>query len=174
MAGKLVSKIEKTKGWGQALGCGDADIQHAQEDLGMVLPSDYKNLVKEYGAITFPEFRWFGLNVVDMYDVVVQTKAVKERVLNFPEKHFVLQVFYDETCAIVNESGEVFHLTADSCELVSKNLVAYFDRCLTDPVVKPVEPSVAEEVENKPKKGKTAPVKAEKKPVDAPESAVDW
>lgn len=179
MASKLMTKLEKTKGWAQALGCGDADIKHAQEYLDMILPADYKAMVKELGALVFPnQFKWFGLNVSDQYDMVVQTKAVQERVLSFPAKHFVLQLFCDETCAVVNEAGEVFHLNASGLEKISNNLTDYLVRCMTDPVVKPEEPVEASQpaVEEKAKGAKKAAVKGTKQAEveAAPVSAVDW
>ena len=132
----LMTVLKKNKGWAQVLGCGDAEIRHAQENLGMEFPADYKMCVRDYGTITFPgRFTWFGLNVVDTCDVVLCTNDLKGKSLNFPEKHFCLERFADGTGAIVNEKGAVFHLKSGEIVPLADSLGDYFVMRMTEDIV---------------------------------------
>lgn len=145
MASKIMTKLNSIKGqWAQALGSGDGYIKTAEEELGVTFPKDYKEIVKEFGALTLRcegEYwvEWTGCNVADEYDVVLVTKAVRESAFMMPTdigKAFVLQKFWNNTCILMNEQGEVFYFNGGAtAEKVCDGLLAYMDVCMSKPLV---------------------------------------
>lgn len=97
----------------------------------MEFPNEYKEYLKEYGAISFFGTEWTGLNVEDYIDVVRVTVKERELNKNFPLKYFVLEnLGIDGLLTIVSENGKVFSWNPDGkINLIAENLVDYLKEC---------------------------------------------
>ena len=85
---KLIEEIREIGKLYHAQGCDESQIKKAEKDLNMEFPNEYKEYLKEYGAISFFGTEWTGLNVEDYIDVVRVTVKERELNKNFPLKYF--------------------------------------------------------------------------------------
>lgn len=123
-----ISKIEKLY---HAKGCSDEQIKVAESELGIEFPSDYIEIIKEFGAISFYGTEWTGLNVPGYLNVVEATK--KERELNnlFPRDCFVLEnLAIDGIVMACNKKGQVYAIQENSMTKECNTLVGYLKICL--------------------------------------------
>lgn len=128
---KLIEEIRKIGKLYHAQGCDESQIKKAEKDLNMEFPNEYKEYLKEYGAISFFGTEWTGLNVEEYIDVVRVTVKERELNKNFPLKYFVLEnLGIDGLLTIVSENGKVFSWNPDGkINLIAENLVDYLKEC---------------------------------------------
>jgi len=128
---KLIEEIREIEKLYHAQGCDESQIKKAEKDLNMEFPNEYKEYLKEYGAISFFGTEWTGLNVEDYIDVVRVTVKERELNKNFPLKYFVLEnLGIDGLLTIVSENGKVFSWNPDGkINLIAENLVDYLKEC---------------------------------------------
>ena len=128
---KLIEEIREIEKLYHAQGCDESQIKKAEKDLNMEFPNEYKEYLKEYGAISFFGTEWTGLNVEDYIDVVRVTVKERELNKNFPLKYFVLEnLGIDGLLTIVSENGKVFSWNPDGkINLIAENLVYYLKEC---------------------------------------------
>lgn len=109
----------------------ESQIKKAEKDLNMEFPNEYKEYLKEYGAISFFGTEWTGLNVEDYIDVVRVTLKERELNKNFPLKYFVLEnLGIDGLLTIVSENEKVFSWNPNGkINLIAENLVDYLKEC---------------------------------------------
>ena len=127
----IVNKIKEINGLDHLEGCSTAQVEEAEDALGLKFPAEYVDYVREYGAISFYGTEWTGLNVDGYLNTVEATK--EERALNpsFPEGFFVLEnLRVDASFAIVNEQGQVFLSRFDDKELFCESISEYLDDCI--------------------------------------------
>ena len=128
---KVIEEIREIGKLYHAQGCDESQIKKAEKDLNMEFPNEYKEYLKEYGAISFFGTEWTGLNVEDYIDVVRVTVKERELNKNFPLKYFVLEnLGIDGLLTIVSENGKVFSWNPDGkINLIAENLVDYLKEC---------------------------------------------
>lgn len=127
---KIVERISAIPDLQYLEGCSMEQIEDAQKKLGMVFPDEYKEYVKEFGAICFFGTEWTGLNVDGYLNTVEATKQEMGVNKKFPSKCFVLEdIGIDAKLAIVDEEGNVFILQRDKKELLCKSISEYLDIC---------------------------------------------
>ena len=128
---KLIEEIREIRKLYHAQGCDESQIKKAEKDLNMEFPNEYKEYLKEYGAISFFGTEWTGLNVEEYIDVVRVTVKERELNKNFPLKYFVLEnLGIDGLLTIVSENGKVFSWNPDGkINLIAENLVDYLKEC---------------------------------------------
>ena len=127
----IVDKILAISGLLSLGGCSDEQIKEAEEKLGLVFPAEYKDYVKQFGAISFTGTEWTGLNAVGYLNVITETLTEKERYDSFPEKHFVLEnLGIDGILVICDEEGKVFSFNGDKESLLTQSISEYLDQCI--------------------------------------------
>ena len=90
-------------------GASEEQIIRAEKRLELKFPEEYKDEVKEFGAISFLGNEWTGLNVDGYLNVVNMTE--EERALNefFPKKYFVIEnIGVDRMLIISDEKVKIY------------------------------------------------------------------
>ncbi len=127
----ILTKIQGISQLYHVSGCTDAQLEDAQNILGIKFPKDFVDYVKEYGAISFYATEWTGLNVDGYINVVEATRIEREMNEHFPSDCFVIEnIGIDGLISVVNEKGQVFSLQYDRKKLVCENLSEYLDMCI--------------------------------------------
>ena len=111
-------------------GASEEQILRAEKRLELKFPEEYKNYVKEFGAISFLGNEWTGLNIDGYLNVVNMTE--EERALNefFPKKYFVIEnIGVDRMLIISNEKGEIYTIQYDKIKFLCNSLSEYLDIC---------------------------------------------
>ena len=129
----IVEKIKKIKDLeitsnGRA---SEEEIIRAEKRLNLKFSKEYKEYVKEFGAISFFGNEWSGLNIDGYFNVVNMTED--ERALNesFPEKYFIVEnIGVDSIFIISNEDGKIYSIQYDKIEFLCNSLSEYLDICL--------------------------------------------
>ena len=129
----IVEKIKKIKDLeitsnGRA---SEEEIIRAEKRLNLKFSKEYKEYIKEFGAISFFGNEWSGLNIDGYFIVVNMTED--ERALNesFPEKYFVVEnIGVDSIFIISNEDGKIYSIQYDKIEFLCNSLSEYLDICL--------------------------------------------
>ncbi|MBW9310778.1 SMI1/KNR4 family protein [Fusobacterium nucleatum] len=129
----IVEKIKKIKDLeitsnGRA---SEEEIIRAEKRLNLKFSKEYKEYIKEFGAISFFGNEWSGLNIDGYFNVVNMTED--ERALNesFPEKYFVVEnIGVDSIFIISNEDGKIYSIQYDKIEFLCNSLSEYLDICL--------------------------------------------
>ena len=112
-------------------GASEEQILRAEKRLELKFPEEYKNYVKEFGAISFLGNEWTGLNIDGYLNVVNMTE--EERALNefFPKKYFVIEnIGVDRMLIISNEKGEIYTIQYNKIKFLCNSLSEYLDICL--------------------------------------------
>lgn len=114
-------------------GASEEQILRAEKRLELKFPEEYKNYVKEFGAISFLGNEWTGLNIDGYLNVVNMTE--EERALNefFPKKYFVIEnIGVDRMLIISNEKGEIYTIQYNKIKFLCNSLSEYLDICLEE------------------------------------------
>ena len=131
----IVEKIKKMDDLDIILnnGASEEQILRSEKRLELKFPEEYKNYVKEFGAISFLGNEWTGLNIDGDLNVVNMTED--ERALNefFPKKYFVIEnIGVDRMLIISNEKGEIYTIQYDKIKFLCNSLSEYLDICLEE------------------------------------------
>ncbi|ASG31494.1 SMI1/KNR4 family protein [Fusobacterium animalis] len=131
----IVERIKKIEELDTNLkgGASEEQIIRAEKRLELKFPEEYKDYVKEFGAISFLGNEWTGLNVDGYLNVVNMTE--EERALNefFPKKYFVIEnIGVDRMLVISDEKGKIYTIQYDKKELICNSLSEYLDICLEE------------------------------------------
>lgn len=107
---KLNRFIEEHKEQFQFIGKVDNKIiENAEKNLSMNLPEILKEIIKNYGALSFKHVEFYGLGVKDTSHLNIVKRTVELRgKKGFPEKAIVIEDIGDGHYAITNENGEVY------------------------------------------------------------------
>lgn len=114
-------------------GASEEQILRAEKRLELKFPEEYKDYVKEFGAISFLGNEWTGLNVDGYLNVVNMTED--ERALNefFPKKYFVIEnIGVDRMLIISDEKGKIYTIQYDKIKFLCNSLSEYLDICLEE------------------------------------------
>lgn len=114
-------------------GASEKQIIRAEKRLELKFPEEYKDYVKEFGAISFLGNEWTGLNVDGYLNVVNMTE--EERALNefFPKKYFVIEnIGVDRMLIISDEKGKIYTIQYDKIKFLCNSLSEYLDICLEE------------------------------------------
>ncbi len=111
--------------------CTDEQIAEAESQLKLSFPDEYRDYIKQFGAISFSGTEWTGLNVTGYLNVVTQTLNERELNSDFPEECFVLEnLGIDGVLIICDESGQIYLYRNNQKTIISKSLSEYLDMCL--------------------------------------------
>ncbi|QYR62206.1 SMI1/KNR4 family protein [Fusobacterium polymorphum] len=129
----IVEKIKKMKDLdiNPKGGASKEQIERAEKRLNLKFSEEYKEYLKEFGAISFFGNEWSGLNIDGYFNVVNMTED--EKALNevFPEKYFAIEnLAVDGIIIISNEEGKIYSIQYDKKELICNSLSEYLDICL--------------------------------------------
>ena len=89
----IVEKIKKMKDLdiNPKGGASKEQIERAEKRLNLKFSEEYKEYLKEFGAISFFGNEWSGLNIDGYFNVVNMTEDEKALNESFPKKHFVIE-----------------------------------------------------------------------------------
>ncbi|MCX4317907.1 MAG: SMI1/KNR4 family protein, partial [Lachnospiraceae bacterium] len=65
-------------------GCSAEQLTKAEAELGMTFPTEFREYVQKYGAISFYKTEWTGLQVEGYLNVIEATKQERELNPAFP------------------------------------------------------------------------------------------
>lgn len=129
----IVDKIRKIKNLNISKkgGASEEQIERAEKRLNLKFSEEYREYVKEFGAISFLGAEWSGLNVESYINVVNMTEDEKAFNEFFPEKYFVIEnLGIDGIVILSNEDGKIYSNQYDKKELICNSLSEYLDICL--------------------------------------------
>ena len=130
----IIEEIKAIPNLSHLSGCKTSQIKSAQKELGLDFPDEYVEYVKQFGAISFAETEWTGLNVEGYFNVV--TATLKERKIdkNFPQGYFVLEnLGIEGLLTIVNSNGSVYsYQSQGKPKMICKSLSEYLKLCLSN------------------------------------------
>ena len=112
-------------------GASKEQIERAEKRLNLKFSEEYKEYLKEFGAISFFGNEWSGLNIDGYFNVVNMTEDEKALNESFPKKHFVIEnIGVDSIFIISNEDGKIYSIQYDKIEFLCNSLSEYLDICL--------------------------------------------
>lgn len=126
--------IEKIKASNLAAGtgCTEEQLTEAQNTLGLTFPQDYVDYLRTFGIL----YGWTGLgkwkrtgNDIHKEDNIV-TRTLMEREVNpdFSANLFIIyDPGYESICFAADETGKVYFVEDDYCELRFDSLAEYLD-----------------------------------------------
>ena len=129
----IVEKIKKMKDLdiNPKGGASKEQIERAEKRLNLKFSEEYKEYLKEIGAISFFGNEWSGLNIDGYFNVVNMTEDEKALNESFPKKHFVIEnIGVDSIFIISNEDGKIYSIQYDKIEFLCNSLSEYLDICL--------------------------------------------
>ncbi|WP_336019133.1 SMI1/KNR4 family protein [Fusobacterium polymorphum] len=129
----IVEKIKKMKDLdiNPKGGASKEQIERAEKRLNLKFSEEYKEYLKEFGAISFFGNEWSGLNIDGYFNVVNMTEDEKALNESFPKKHFVIEnIGVDSIFIISNEDGKIYSIQYDKIEFLCNSLSEYLDICL--------------------------------------------
>ena len=129
----IVEKIKKMKDLdiNPKGGASKEQIERAEKRLNLKFSEEYKEYLKEFGAISFFGNEWSGLNIDGYFNVVNMTEDEKALNESFPKKHFVIEnIGVDSIFIISNEDGKIYSIQCDKIEFLCNSLSEYLDICL--------------------------------------------
>lgn len=129
----IVEKIKKMKDLdiNPKGGASKEQIERAEKRLNLKFSEEYKEYLKEFGAISFFGNEWSGLNIDGYFNVVNMTEDEKALNESFPKKHFVIEnIGVDSIFIISNEDGKIHSIQYDKIEFLCNSLSEYLDICL--------------------------------------------
>ncbi|MDY4446074.1 SMI1/KNR4 family protein [Campylobacter sp.] len=105
----LLKKIEAKSKIYTAKPCTDLMIVEAERKLGLSFSDEYRDYLRNYGALSFLSYEFTGLGVDDYIDVVEVTKRERELNNNFPKDAIVIEDTGLESLLILqNTEGNIF------------------------------------------------------------------
>lgn len=128
---KLIELISKNQTLEYIGGCSTKDLENAELKLELKFPKEYKNLLLEFGVISFNSHEWFGLNVTGYLNVIEST--LSERKLNnkFPSDCFVLEnLGIDGVLILVDSNENVYEWNGYENKVIATSLSQYYLDCL--------------------------------------------
>ena len=126
-----IKEIKNIKPLYHAKGCTNQDIVNAEKELSVRFSNEYKEYVREYGAISFYGTELSGINVDSSINVVNMT--MEERNLNkdFPDKCYVIEnLRMDGIVVVEDENGKVYSVQYDKKELICNSFDEYIKMCI--------------------------------------------
>lgn len=111
-------------------GCTNKQIEDAEKALGISFPDDYIAYVKAFGAISFYDTEWMGLNVDGYLNVVNATKQERELNPSFPPNFFVIEnKGIDGLIVASDEQGHIYSVQYESLTMICETFGEYVDLC---------------------------------------------
>lgn len=101
-------------------------IEQAEKELNFNMPTDYKELLRSYGAVSYGIHEIAGLGVEGYLNIVTLTKQERLRADGNLDDYIVLENLATEGLLIVlDESGEVYEYRNDNAEKLYVDLKSY-------------------------------------------------
>lgn len=124
---EFIEKLEQHgfRGIGE---CSEAEIQDAEEKLGMRFPQEYRNFLKQYKAGVLNGCEIMGINTMKYLDTVANTLFSRMNDDKFPQDCFVLEnIGVEGALTISNSAGQIFTYCAGNKQLLCHSLSEFFD-----------------------------------------------
>ena len=111
-------------------GCSAEQLTKAEAELGMTFPTEFREYVQKYGAISFYKTEWTGLQVEGYLNVIEATKQERELNPAFPRDCFVLENLGIEGLIVaVDKAGQVWEIQGEEKQLLCNSLREYLKQC---------------------------------------------
>lgn len=128
----IIEKIKKIPDVSAIKGCTQEQIDEAQNELGIILPQEYVDYVRQFGCIDFGATEWTGLNIEGRLNTVYATKQEMSVNPDFPNGFFVLEnLGIDAKKVVVDRNGKVYILQYSKLEPICNSISEYLDKCIT-------------------------------------------
>ncbi len=129
---KMINKISKNMKVYHSTGVDETEIINAEIDLGVTFSDEYKEYLREYGAISFGSHEFTGLNVDNYTNVVNITKQEREMADKFPENCIVIENLGIEGILILQDNkGYIYQYSkAIGLSKIFDSLSDYFLSCV--------------------------------------------
>lgn len=112
-------------------GCNCEEIVKAEAMLNISFPNSYKDLLMQYGIISFGSHEWCGLNLPGYLNVVETTNNERTNNIKFPKNCFVLEnLAIDGLMILVDENESIFEWNGFENKKIYSSLVDYYIDCL--------------------------------------------
>lgn len=126
----ILEKIKEIPKLYHAIGCSEEQLAEAERALGVVFPSEFRECVREYGAISFYGTEWTGLGVEGYLNVVEATRQERELNPAFPADCFVLENLGMEGVIVAaDKDGQVWEIQGERKRLLCQSLGEYLELC---------------------------------------------
>ncbi len=126
----IVEKIKEVPDLYYTRGGADDQITMAEQALNITFPEEYREYLKEFGAISFYGTEWTGINVDDYLDVVKTTNQERDINTEFPVGCFLLENLGIDGMLIVSDmEGKIYSLQYDKKKLLCASLTEYLEIC---------------------------------------------
>lgn len=105
----------------------DSQIQAAEQCLGVVFSSEYKEYLREFGTVMFDGHEISGIGPAKHMNVTFLT--LNERSLNdaFPSNIYVIENLGDGALICQDESGKIFVRENNASRILCDSLSEYID-----------------------------------------------
>lgn len=125
----IINKIKNTADMYTGTPASAKAISDAEKELGIKFPKEYKDILSNFGNISFGAHEWTGLNTSNRLNVVYATKKERQLDEDFPKNYFVLEDYnIDTAIAVVNSSGEVYAYKYKLRDRLAKNIGEYLNK----------------------------------------------
>lgn len=87
----------------------DQSIEQVEENLGVKFSEEYKDYLKEFGAVTFYGTELSGITENKYTNVEFLTKKMRDYYSNMPTEYYVIEdMLSDHAFVVSNKKGEIF------------------------------------------------------------------
>lgn len=113
--------------------CSEAEIQNAEEKLGMRFPQEYRDFLKKYKAGVINGCEIMGINTLKYLDSVANTLFSRKNDDEFPQDCFVLEnIGVEGALTISNSVGQIFTYCEGKKQLICNSLSEFYDYLVSE------------------------------------------
>ena len=129
----IISKINEIEDLDNLEGVSDEEIAEAEKTLGLIFAEEYREILLNFGCISFCGHDWTGLGFDEEGNVIDETKRERELNKAFPANMFVLEnAGIDGIIIASDETGVVYKVKYDECTKLCDSISEYIDWCLNE------------------------------------------
>lgn len=112
---KIIEVLKLKRNLFTLKGASEQDIEQAEEQLGVIFADDYKELLKEYGVVSYDGHEIVGICSSARLNVVNVTTDEKNNNLEIPEDWYVIEVANIDSIVIWQSgNGEIYKTSTES------------------------------------------------------------
>ena len=102
-------------------------VKNAEDALSVAFAEDYKEYVKEFGAVSFDGHELTGICESKRLSVVLSTERARQFYANFPPNMYVIEELqFDHVLIVQDATGTVYSYgPSDKCERIASSLEEY-------------------------------------------------
>lgn len=126
----IVERIKKIPGLYTVGKVSQEEIEKAEKNLNIKFPEEYREFLKEFGAVSFYGTEICGLKVPEYLNVVDTTLEERELNREFPDNVFIVErMNIDNIIAFSDESGQIFIADDKKIKKIADSFMEYIEIC---------------------------------------------